>query len=265
MPGIRYVRAAADGGPLKGGAPRVVWHVLGADPQQVSARSAAQRLDQSGHASHLVWNPCNGEIVQLIPIVRAAQSLAWLAPAGIAPALVPAGPAAPGIWLGDTSAGRVHAEGRTCVQICVVAFAQEPFTDGPMAGRREIMDWLGSWDISRCWPAGRPAPFPDCHATARSRRLWARGGHFGASQVPGLAAGGPGAIDPERLTGGLARPAPPWPGRPTGRPPGRSISASCSAPAPPGPRRWRRPADAVPVAAAKLDFRTTRPIGTVSP
>ena len=72
MPGIRYVRAAADGGPLKGGAPRVVWHALGADPQRVSARSAAQRLDQDGHPSHLVWNPCNGEIVQLIPIVRAA-------------------------------------------------------------------------------------------------------------------------------------------------------------------------------------------------
>src|ERR1700685_1911905 len=57
MPGIRYVRAAADGGPLKGGAPRVVWHVLGADPQLVSARSAAQRLDQGGYPSHLVWNP----------------------------------------------------------------------------------------------------------------------------------------------------------------------------------------------------------------
>jgi hypothetical protein len=214
MPGIRYVRAAADGGALKGGVPRVVWHVLGADPQQVSARSAAQRLDQSGHASHLVWNPGNGEIVQLIPIVRAAQSLAWLAPAGATPELVTAGPAAPGSWLGDTGAGQVHAEGRVCVQICVVAFAHEPFTDGPLAGRREIVDWLDSWNIPRSWPAGRPAPFPDCHATARSRRLGARGGHFGASQVPGLAAGGPGAIDPERLTGW---PAPARPGRPAAR------------------------------------------------
>jgi hypothetical protein len=206
MPGIRYVRAAADGGPLKGGAPRVVWHVLGADPRQVSARSAAQRLDQSGHASHLVWNPCNGEIVQLIPIVRAARPLAWLAPAGIAPALAAPAPPAPGSWQGDTAAAQVHAEGRVCVQVCVVAFAHEPFTDGPMTGRREIMDWLDSWHIPRSWPAGRPAPFPDCHATERSRRLWARGGHFGASQVPGLTAGGPGAIDPECLTGWSAPP-----------------------------------------------------------
>jgi hypothetical protein len=188
MPGIRYVRAAADGGPLKGGAPRVVWHGLGADPQQVSARSAAQRLDQGGHPSHLVWNPLNGEIIQLIPIVRAARGLspAWPGPAA---------------WLGSPRAGNVNAEGRVCVQICVVALDDEPFTDGPMVGGREILAWLDSWGIPRCWPAGPPAPFPECHTAAGSRRLWARGGHFGASQVPGQAATGPGAIDPERLTG----------------------------------------------------------------
>jgi hypothetical protein len=193
MPGIRYVRAAADGGPLKGGAPRVVWHALGADPQQVSARSAAQRLDQAGHASHLVWNPHNGEIIQLIPIVRAGRSLG--------PADRPADGPGPACWPGGARGGNVNAEGRVCVQICVVAQADEPFTDGPMAGRREILTWLDSWDIARSWPAGPPAPFPECHAIVRSRRLWARGGHFGASQVPGLTATGPGAIDPERLTG----------------------------------------------------------------
>jgi hypothetical protein len=35
-----------------------------------------------------------------------------------------------------------------------------------------------------------------------SRAVWARGGHFGASQVPGSAHVGPGAIDIHRLTGG---------------------------------------------------------------
>jgi len=189
MPRIRYVRAAADGGPLKGGAPRVVWNVLGADPQQVSARSAAQRLDQGGYPSHLVWNPHNGEIIQLIPIIRAARALS------------PAGGSGPASWPGDARDGNVNAEGRVCAQICVVAQSDEPFTEGPMVGRREILTWLDSWGIPRSWPAGQPAPFPECHATVRSRRLWARGGHFGASQVPGLAATGPGAIDPERLTG----------------------------------------------------------------
>jgi hypothetical protein len=198
MPGVRYVRATSDGGPLKGGAPRAVWQALGADPQTVSARSAAQRLDQHDQASHLVWNPLNGEIVQLIPIVRAARSLALLDCEGAASAA-------------DRAAGAaVTAEGRVCVQICVVAFGREPFTAGPMAGLHEILTWLDSWGIPRCWPGGAPAPFPDCVAVLRSRRLWARGGHFGASQVPGLSATGPGAIDIERLTGwsaGHAAPA----------------------------------------------------------
>jgi hypothetical protein len=35
----------------------------------------------------------------------------------------------------------------------------------------------------------------------RSRKLWAAGGHFGASQVPCCAAAGPGAIDIEMMNG----------------------------------------------------------------
>jgi hypothetical protein len=205
MPGIRYVRAAADGGPLKGGAPRVVWHALGADPRQVSARSAAQRLDTAGHPTHLVWNPHSGEIIQLIPIVRAARALCLSEPLGS-----PSWPAA-------VRAGDPNAEGRVCVQIGVVAQDDEPFTAGPMVGRREIMGWLDSWDIPRLWPAGQPAPFPECRAAGRSRRLWARGGHFGASQVPGQVATGPGAIDTERLTGcGAAKAGHPAPARADG-------------------------------------------------
>src|ERR1700728_4874231 len=36
MPAAGYVRALDDGGQMKGGAPRVVWMTLGADPQQIS-------------------------------------------------------------------------------------------------------------------------------------------------------------------------------------------------------------------------------------
>jgi len=198
MPGVRYVRSECDGGPLKGGAPRVVWEALGADPRGVSARSAAERLDKARHASHLVWNPLNGEIVQLIPIVRAARSLG----SALGPAVTPCQPGHP--------VAEVNNEGRVCVQICVVAFAQEPFTEGPLARLQEIMTWLDSWKIPRTWPAGQPAPFPDCQLTPRSRRLWARGGHFGGSQIPGLTAAGPGAIDnraADRLVGWAPRAA----------------------------------------------------------
>ncbi len=54
--------------------------------------------------------------------------------------------------------------------------------------------------------AGRaPLPFPHGLTACGSRRLWARGGHFGASQVPGLTIAGPGGIDIEQLTGSARR------------------------------------------------------------
>lgn len=204
MPGAARIRAAADGGVLKGGAPRTVWQALGSDPRTVSARSAAQDLDHLTRASHLVWNPLSGEIVQLIPVVRAGRSLGW--PECVEQLCRPnqdqlraLGGRQPTPTPGTLS--EINAEGRLCVQICVVAFAWEPFTSGPMAGLQEILDWLDSWGMPRTWPAGRPAPFPHGHATYRNRRLWARGGHFGASQVPDWTAAGPGAVDVERLTG----------------------------------------------------------------
>jgi hypothetical protein len=172
----------------------VVWQALGADPRTVSARSAAQRLDHGGYPCHLVWNPLNGEIVQLIPSVRAGRSLC--APEFAGPLSRP---------VRDLMAA-ANNEGRVCVQIGVVALATEPFTAGPMTGIFQIMRWLDSWGVPRVWPAGQPASVRDSQGSPRSRRLWARGGHFGASQVPGLSAVGPGQIDTERLTGwSLAR------------------------------------------------------------
>jgi hypothetical protein len=198
MPGVGHLRAAADGGHLRGGAPRAVWQALGADPSTVSARSAAQRLCELGRASHLTWNPLSGEIIQLVSALRAGRGLG--APETIAPAATPSASDA----AGHTPAAPLppmNAEGRVCVQICVVAFAWEPFTSGPVNGLGHIMSWLDSWGIPRHWPAGVPAAFPHGHASDGSRRLWARGGHFGASQVPGWQAAGPGGIDVERLTG----------------------------------------------------------------
>ena len=77
MPGAERVSAADDGGCLKGGAPRAVWLVLHADPMTVSARAAAEHLVEVGRPAHLVWNPLSGDVVQLIPVVRAGRALGW--------------------------------------------------------------------------------------------------------------------------------------------------------------------------------------------
>ena len=235
MPGVGHLRTAADGGHLKGGAPRVVWQVLDADPAVISARSAAERLSDIGRSGHLTWNPLTGEIIQLISVLRAGRSLGG--PEGLSP-LAPGcaadsgakpvsaghtsagpastGPAAEEPAVADQVAG-VNAEGRLCVQICVLAFASDPFTAGPLAGLRDIMDWLDSWRIPRCWPAGPPVTPVAGQTGCGSRRLWARGGHFGASQVPDWAAAGPGAIDIGRLTGTAAPAAIPLPAAATAR------------------------------------------------
>ncbi len=250
MPGAGRMSAAADGGCLKGGAPRAVWLVLNADPMTVSARAAAELLIAVGRPSHLVWNPLSGDVVQLIPAVRAGRALGWDDGPLWGPRSVPgwgqgrgtvrpgrdADPPLdttwthgadwmPGIgWIhgrdrrqmaaAARSAGEpiapiardglagVNTEGRACVQIAVIGHASAPFTDGPLVRAREITSWLDSWHVARRWPAGRPPPFPGSGWPAQQRRRnWARGGHFGASQVPGHSAAGPGAIDIEQLTG----------------------------------------------------------------
>ncbi len=68
-----------------------------------------------------------------------------------------------------------------------------------MLGLAEIMDWLDSWQIPRRWPTGSPAPYRQAGRTC-SRALWARGGHFGASQVPDSESIGPGGIDIDQIT-----------------------------------------------------------------
>jgi hypothetical protein len=195
MPGARRIRADTDGGCLRGGSPRAVWLTLGAAPRAVSIQSAAQRLVSEHRPCHLIWDPVTGEIVQLISILRAGCALG--APERL--------DYRPGRVLGPPE--NANTEGRVCVQIGVLGHPADPFTSGPLAGAEAIVGWLDSWHVPRRWPAGQPAPYralgPDYARlySGRNRALWARGGHFGASQVPGCDNIGPGGIDIDRLTG----------------------------------------------------------------
>jgi hypothetical protein len=183
MPGARRIRAGIDGGQLGGGAPRVVWLTLGAGSSVVSVWSAAQLLNQEERPCHLVWDPLTGDIAQLLPIVRSGCALGAPEHLDWAPDRLP------------YRRSTVNAEGRLCVQIAVLGSCAEPFTGYPMIGLGDILIWLDSWQIPRWWPAGPPPPFRQAHARARSRALWAKGGHFGASQVPDCDYIGPGGID----------------------------------------------------------------------
>lgn len=180
-----------------GGAPRAVWLTLGVAPGTVSVQSAAERLLIEGRPCHLIWDPVAGDVAQMVSVLRAGCALS----------------AADGLdWSPERA--RVHpenvnAEGRVCVQIGVLGRTCEPFTAGALLGIEAIVNWLDSWGVSRRWPSGPPEgdhldlpdTVPTDTAAQRSRVAWARGGHFGASQVPGCANAGPGAIDIDRITG----------------------------------------------------------------
>ncbi|MGH3392333.1 MAG: hypothetical protein ACRDOO_25975 [Actinomadura sp.] len=173
LPGARRLQAKVDGGALRGGAPRAVWFTSESDPRLVSARSVADQLTAKGRPPHLVWNPYSGDITQLVAMTRA------------------------GCLIGGP-AGR---EGRTCAQIMVVGHSRDPFTSSPLKQLESIMTWLDSWEVARRWPAGPPLQSPQAYHSTRSRRQWARGGHFGYSQVPGATGPDPGGIDIRKITG----------------------------------------------------------------
>lgn len=176
LPGAEYVRSPHDGGGQAGGAPRVVWHTTESDPKETPALLAARHLDHTGYTPHLVWNPLTGEVVQLLPATRAARGLR-----GPADELTP------------------NREGRVCLQIEVIGYSRYPFTTQPLRGLADILRWLDAWQVPRRWPAGPPPAEPICRDTPRDRAHWARGGHFGHSQVPGTAHFDPGALDVSKL------------------------------------------------------------------
>jgi hypothetical protein len=191
MPEAMRIRAETDGGPLIGGAPRAVWLTLGAAPGAVSVQSAAQRLIGERRPCHLIWDPVTGDIAQLISVLRAGRALGAVDHLDWAPGRI------------RTHAETVNAEGRVCVQIGVLGHPAEPFTNGALAGIEAIVGWLDSWGVTRRWPSGRPEGYRGgaVRPGRRNRPQWARGGHFGASQVPGCDNTGPGAIDTDRITG----------------------------------------------------------------
>jgi hypothetical protein len=233
MPGARCIRSESDGGQMQGGAPRVVWLTLEVASRDISVISAAQRLLDEQRPCHLVWDPRTGKIAQLLPIVRAGCALGTREHIFYEPSRKPQPVAC------------VNREGRLCVQIAVLGSLREPFTSCPMIGLGDILGWLDSWQIPRRWPAGQPAPFRQAEYRTRSRALWARGGHFGASQVPGCSSIGPGGIDIDQLTGVPALSPEPLPSAA----PGRARSSL------PGRTASRQPGRTRPPLARPLDRR----------
>ena len=168
----------------------MVWLTLGADPKAISAWSAAQvGLNQRDRPCHLVWDPLRGEIAQMLPIVRAGCALGTRESIDYAPGPLPHRP---------PSVNSVNREGRLCCadrgpQHATGALHQLPHDraerDHGLARLLADPPALASRDAGPFRQPTRP----------RTRALWALGGHFGASQVPGCDSIGPGGIDIDQI------------------------------------------------------------------
>lgn len=177
MPGAERLACSAPGGQLIGGPPRTVWHTTESGDGDAAFGGVARYLREKGFEPHLLWDPSTGRVGQFMPATQSARALMR----GVDP---------------------TNRMGTVCIQIEVLARAAHPFTDGPMKGRAELLEWLDSWSIPRVWPSGAPLPYPRSAGAngTRDHKRWVHNrGHYGHSQVPDNLHGDPGGLDVEKL------------------------------------------------------------------
>jgi len=166
LPGAKVI-SGLSGGNMLGGPAKVVWHTTENDPARTTAIAIAEYLLGSGNTVHLVWNPITGETVAMIPANVAGRGL-------------------------ENRAGGVETNraGSVVIQIEVVGYAAQPFTDGPLVGLPKILAWVASLGVPPVWSG----------TTDRSTTNWAKAGHFGHADVPENSHTDPGHIDKTKLT-----------------------------------------------------------------
>lgn len=185
IPGAKIVTAHQDG-TLLGGERKVVWHTTENDPTKTSALAVARYLNNVGAQVHLVWNPNTGEMVQMIPANRGGRGL-----------------------MNKAGGVQTNNGGSVVFQIEVVGQAKNPWTNGPCKGLDVIVAFLRQLGVPDVWPAGDLKPYPASYGGVRSTAAWAKGGHFGHSQVPENDHGDPGDIDQKKITGAAVTPSTP--------------------------------------------------------
>lgn len=173
------------GGTITSDAPgRVVWHTVQATSGSDRAWAGSIRtLNEKSAEPHILYDPLDDRLGQFLPLDRSARALR------------------------NDGGTRTNRVGYPCIQIEVVARAEEPFTNYWTPGKnfRALMAAIRSWGIPNFWPAGQPPAFVanpphNVPEDARSRSIWlSKGGHYGHSQIPGNDHGDPGAIDTVRL------------------------------------------------------------------
>lgn len=127
LPASQRLYAHVDAGPNE--PTRALWIGAGLDADY-SAVLAARLLNATVSPVHLVWDPSDGVVVQMLPASRT------------------------GLYR-DTL-----PEGANKSAVEVLVLGGQPFTDGPMTGLGRIMDWIRDLGIPDVFPAGPATDTP---------------------------------------------------------------------------------------------------------
>lgn len=109
-----------------GSSPVAVWQVVAVHPD--SARLTARYLDRVAHCPHFVWDPRSGEVIECVPLDRAARLFSR----------------------------EINRAGAPLIQVAVVGPRDVLFTDTPMRGAEILFKTLESSGVPEVWPMGPP-------------------------------------------------------------------------------------------------------------
>ncbi|TQE33203.1 peptidoglycan-binding protein [Streptomyces ipomoeae] len=162
-----------------GNPPRAVHHSTESPAGGRYLESVGSYLIRVASEPHLIYCPVTDRVGQFGPLDRSARALK------------------------NDGTRRTNREGAVCVQIEVLGYAKNPWTNGwdpaKKPGWQKIMAALRSWKIPDAFPAGPPAKYPG-PGKSRSRSVWqSKGGHYSHGDVPGNNHQDPGAISTTKL------------------------------------------------------------------
>lgn len=179
VPGAERITPSLAGGSITSTAPpRVVWHTTEAPSGKPAMfQSMINVLKNKSAEPQILWDPITDRLGQFMPLNVSGRALK-----------------------NDTDGTRNNRMGRVCIQIEVIGYAKNPFTDDWKPGKnfRALMAAIRSWGIPDVFPMGPPPKFPG--GSRRDRTIWrSKGGHYCHANIPGNDHGDPGAISPAKL------------------------------------------------------------------
>lgn len=179
IPEARRLTPSAPGGTITSTAPpRVVWHTTEAPSgKPVMFGRMHDVLTDKSAEPHILIDPITDELGQYFPLNTSGRALR-----------------------NDTDGTRNNRVGRVCIQIEVIGYAANPFTNTwkPGPNWHALMRAVRSWGIPDALPAGPPPKYPG--PSNRPRDTWrTRGGHYSHANIPGNDHGDPGAISMSKI------------------------------------------------------------------